>query len=94
MSNGNCEAGCQSFYGEERRHIKQCRYYGNSFSEMFEKLKEENARLREELSKFIIYGSDCCMKDPCNERITLFVKSNFCIRCEALQGETKGGNDG
>lgn len=64
-----------------------------SLQEEVEKLSSENQRLREELEKFEVFGSDDCrnyMAGKCNGRITLYsVEDRLCVTCQkqALSGE-------
>ena len=70
MSDEKCCTGCNIFYGGEIRHIKECFFYPESLTEIYDrkgkenaKLKEENARLREALES--ISKNACC--ESCQE---------------------------
>lgn len=41
-----CEAGCTSFYGGEKRHRKDCAFYPESFSKMYDDACAERDDLR------------------------------------------------
>lgn len=41
MEGKNCQAGCKHFTGGEVRHHKDCQYYKDSFSEMYDLLRAE-----------------------------------------------------
>ena len=39
-----CIAGCKYFYGREVRHHKDCIYYPESFSKLYDDLKQQQER--------------------------------------------------
>jgi len=45
MSTNKCETGCQHYTGGEIRHIKNCQHYPESFSEMYDNLKESHLNI-------------------------------------------------
>jgi len=55
MSEKKCETGCRLFDGGERRHEKNCAFYPESFTEMYDKSQAENKRLCEALK---IYANE------------------------------------
>ena len=46
-----CCTGCNIFFGGEIRHIKECVFYPESLTEIYDRKDEENAKLKEELTK-------------------------------------------
>lgn len=46
-----CQAGCKAFTGGEIRHHKDCVFYSESFSEMYDNVVEQNAQLRKEIEE-------------------------------------------
>lgn len=48
MSDEKCCTGCNIFFGGEIRHIKECFFYPESLTEIYDRKDEENAKLREE----------------------------------------------
>lgn len=60
MMGDQCEAGCKVFRGGERRHRKDCVFYEESFTQMYDRLEStlealqaENAELKAERDEFI-----------------------------------------
>jgi regulator of replication initiation timing len=47
-----CVAGCNVFYGKERKHHKDCPFYPESLSKMFDDLQAENAKLKAKVERY------------------------------------------
>ena len=68
----DCEAGCKSYDGGERKHHKDCRHYAESLSKMYDdqstRITEQAAaidRLREALKTYqhVFCEGDCALDD-------------------------------
>lgn len=56
MSEPKCVAGCKSFYGGEMKHHKDCPYYPESLSKMYDDLKEKQQKEKETIMSIIGHG--------------------------------------
>ena len=74
-----CQAGCMSYDGGEKRHHKDCVYYPESFTKMYDALREDNARLEQELEVY---------KTSENAEISILEEKNARLR-EALEKREK-----
>lgn len=45
-----CVTGCKAYTGNEIKHHKHCPYYPESFSKMYDDLKEENRQIKYNLA--------------------------------------------
>lgn len=52
-----CQAGCKAFTGGEIRHHKDCVFYPESFSEMYDNVVEQNAQLRKQWQESVEFAA-------------------------------------
>ena len=61
-----CVAGCKSFEGGEIRHHKDCSFYPESFSKMYDDLKSKSYTEQEVIDLFARYEEDVYRKHKAN----------------------------
>ena len=54
MTEQKCEAGCKAFTGGEIKHHPDCRFYPESFTKMYDDLKEEHKTLRNNIKRVLV----------------------------------------
>lgn len=52
-----CCAGCKMYYGGEIRHHKDCVFYPESLTSIYDKMDAENVQLREALRELVYFKS-------------------------------------